>query len=98
MRPAPGIETSAFAVATDAEFHVLPAAPVMLATFETATVSFTRYNVPVSLLRPVADAVFFMVSEVNVATGFEPSSAVTAALAKDALVVESLNVATTTNV
>ena len=77
---------------------MLPAAPVILETFDTTTVSLTRYSVPVSLLRAVAEPELFIDSEVRVATGLEPSSAITAALGNEAFVEESLNVATTTKV
>ena len=55
--PAALIEVSVFADVTDAEFHNAPAALVILERFETETLVLTKYNVPVSVLWPVADCV-----------------------------------------
>lgn len=54
---------------TDAEFHKLSAALVMVAKFVTDTLVFTRYSVPVSVLWPVAVCELRIDAVVAVAVG-----------------------------
>ena len=62
-------EVPVFAALMVTEFQRVPLAPVMLASFDTATVVFTRYAVPVSVLCTVADADGVIVELVSVTTG-----------------------------
>jgi len=68
-RPVPTIDVFVFAAVTDAEFHDASAAPVMLASLDTVTDDNTRYTVPVSVLRAVADDALLIVAEVADAVG-----------------------------
>jgi len=96
--PVAASDVSVLAAVIDTWFHCESAASVMLALFVTVTVSFTRYAVPVFVLRTVADAAALIRAVVTVTVGVVPSSGIAAALAVEVLVVESLNVAVTVNV